>query len=133
MTAPPKTAKISPGSRAASGARAEDAVAEYLKALGIEIVGRIVRVGRLESDSVARDGDTILVIEVRTRGTGALQSAFGSIGHEKRTRIRRAGDRLWNRRYCRDESVSRMRFDAASVVLATNGDAPVIDYAPAAF
>ena len=115
------------------GQRSPSGLVAHLESQGYRIVGRNVRVGRLEIDIVARDGDTILVIEVRTRGTGALQSAFGSIGHEKRTRIRRAGERLWNRRYCRDESVSRMRFDAASVVLATNGDAPVIDYAPAAF
>ncbi|NRA35631.1 MAG: YraN family protein [Polyangiaceae bacterium] len=133
MTAPPRTAKTRAGLRADLGSRAEDAVADYLQALGIEIVERNLRVGRLEIDIVARDGDTILVVEVRTRGAGALQTAFGSIGHEKRTRIRRAGERLWNRRYSRDAAVARMRFDAASVVLPPNGDAPIVEYAPAAF
>jgi hypothetical protein len=47
-------------------------------------------------------------------------------------RIRRAGERLWQRRYKNDASAERMRFDAASVTFDETGNAQV-EYAEAAF
>jgi len=73
----------------------------------------------------------VVVVEVRTRGAGAWTSGFGSIDSAKRARIRRAGERLWRARYKNDESVDRLRFDAASVRFE-NGEA-VIEYVRAAF
>ncbi len=81
---------------------------------------------------VARDGATIMVVEVRTRGSRAWTSGFGSIDWAKRQRIRRAGERLWQRRYRHDASASRLRFDAASVRFEAD-DVVVVDYVPAAF
>jgi Holliday junction resolvase-like predicted endonuclease len=80
---------------------------------------------------VVRSGPLIVVVEVRTRGPGAWTTGLGSIDTAKRRRIRRAGERLWQRRYQSDASVERMRFDVASVVLG--GDEPVIEYVEAAF
>lgn len=80
---------------------------------------------------VARLGELVVVVEVRTRGAGAWTTAFGSIDSRKRRRIRLAGQRLWERRYRNDHSVKRLRFDAASVCL--DGDVPLIEYVPAAF
>lgn len=80
---------------------------------------------------MARHGATVIVVEVRTRGSGAWTSGFGSIDHAKRQRIRRAGERLWQRRYRHDESAARLRFDAASVRF--EDERAVVDYAPAAF
>jgi hypothetical protein len=42
-----------------------------------------------------------------------------------------AGERLWDRRYAKDVSAERLRFDAASVTFE-NGVAQV-EYAPGAF
>jgi len=80
---------------------------------------------------VARRGDLVVVVEVRSRGSGAWTSGFGSIDGKKRYRIRLAGQRLWQRRYRNDLSVKRLRFDAASVVFGAAG--PVIEYVEAAF
>ncbi len=87
--------------------------------------------GRLEIDIVARRGDVVAVVEVRTRGQGAWTTGFGSIDEKKRARVRRAGERLWQRRYRSDESVARMRFDAAAVTWV-DGEATV-EYVVAAF
>jgi putative endonuclease len=114
------------------GGAAERAVASWLSQHGFVIVATNLRVGRLELDVVARRGTVIVVVEVRTRGSGAWTSAFGSIDSRKRQRIRRAGERLWQRRYQKDESVERMRFDAASVTFDANGSAQ-IEYVEAAF
>jgi putative endonuclease len=113
------------------GRRAEAAVVRYLQDQRYQIVGTNLRLGHLELDIVARWETTLVVVEVRTRGAGAWTTAFGSIDTKKRQRIRRAGERLWQRRYKSDPSVERMRFDAASVTFEA-GEAR-IDYVIAAF
>jgi putative endonuclease len=111
--------------------QAEAAAADYLERLGYAIVGRNLRLGRLELDLVARDGRTIVVVEVRTRSEKAFTTAFGSIDRAKRQRIRRAGERLWRDRYRHDPSVDHLRFDAASVTF--DGGTTEVSYCPAAF
>jgi putative endonuclease len=122
---------LSPSEAARRGSAAELAVVGFLQERGWEIVATNLRVGRLELDVVARDGAVIAVVEVRSRGAGAWTSGLGSIDRQKRERIRRAGERLWNRRYKSDTSVEHLRFDAASVTFEDGQ--PVIEYVPAAF
>jgi putative endonuclease len=117
--------------RARLGQRAEEAVARYLEAAGFAILGRNVRLGRLELDIVARRAELVAVVEVRTRGAGAWTTGLGSLSRAKRERIRRAGQRLWRDRFKGDPSVERLRFDAASVRF--DGAHADIDYVVAAF
>ncbi|HEY3498894.1 MAG TPA: YraN family protein [Polyangiaceae bacterium] len=118
-------------SRSELGARAETLVAEWLARQGYAIVARNLRVGELEIDIVARRGPVVAVVEVRTRGPSARTTAFGSIDRGKRLRLRRAGERLWQRRYQKDKSVERLRFDVAAVDLGASP--PSIEYVIAAF
>ena len=118
-------------SNARRGQAAESLVAEYLVERGFQIIARNLRLGHLELDIVARQGDLVAVVEVRERGPGAWTTGLSSIGARKRLRVRRAGERLWRRRFLRDPSVSRMRFDAASVERSPQGARVV--YVPAAF
>lgn len=92
------------------------------------ILGTNVRLGRLELDVVAKDGDTVVVVEVRTRGPGAWQTGLESIARTKAKRVRTAGERLWRQRFERDPSVNRMRFDVAVVTYDSDGR-PEIEYA----
>lgn len=115
-----------------AGSAAELLVVDYLVGRGLEIVATNLRLGRLELDVVARDDRVIVVVEVRTRGSGAWTTGFGSMDRKKRERVRRAGERLWRDRYAKDRSVDRMRFDAASVTYDANGLAK-IEYVVAAF
>lgn len=101
--------------RGAIGLRAELAVADYLWVRGFELLGHNVRLGSLELDLVARQGALVAVVEVRTRGRTALESAFGSIGPRKRARLQRAVGRLWRERLERMGGVERVRIDAAAV------------------
>jgi putative endonuclease len=118
--------------RAALGARAEEAVADWLEARGVEVVGTNVRVGKLEVDLVVREGPVIAIVEVRTRGAGSWQRAFDSIDARKRERLRRAGRALWQNRFAKDSRAERMRFDAASVTFEPDGGVHV-EWAKAAF
>jgi putative endonuclease len=119
-------------SRATLGAAAEDAVADYLRARGLDVIARNVRVGRLEIDLIARDGPVIVIVEVRTRGPSSYQRAFDSIDARKRARIRRAGESLWRTRFASNKSLERMRFDVASVTFTPDGE-PVVEHVRAAF
>jgi putative endonuclease len=87
-----------------------------------------VRVGRLELDVVAREADTVVVVEVRTRGATAWQTGMASVVGMKSRRVRAAGERLWRQRFQRDLRVNRMRFDVAVVTFGARGDA-LIEYA----
>lgn len=113
------------------GRAAERAVAQWLRAQGFQIVALNLRVGRYELDVVARRGRLVVVVEVRTRGRKAWTRPFGSIDEAKRRRIRRAGEWLWQRRYQRDDTVDRLRFDAASVRF--HRGVTTVEYVPAAF
>lgn len=99
---------------------------------GFEIVALNLRLQYLELDVVARRGELVVIVEVRSRGRGAWTSGFGSLNGRKQHRVRLAGQRLWERRYRRDESVKRLRFDAASVEFSPQGTT-TIEYVEAAF
>jgi putative endonuclease len=103
-----------------------------LLAAGLVLVGRNVRVGRLEIDIVAREGVVIVVVEVRSRGTGAWVRAMDTVDWKKRARVRKAGEALWRKRYQSDASVERMRFDIVTVSFGEDGEAHA-EHARAAF
>ena len=87
-----------------------------------------MRLGRLELDIVAREGDTVVIVEVRTRGAGAWQTGMESVARAKTKRVRAAGERLWRQKFEGDSSVNRMRFDVAVVSYDARGEA-LIEYA----
>jgi putative endonuclease len=93
--------------------------------LGVEVLDRNVRVGRLEIDLVAREGRVVALVEVRTRGAGSWQRPLDSIDAKKRARLVAAGERLWRERFREDPRVDRLRFDAATVTFDDDGAASV--------
>jgi putative endonuclease len=107
-------------------------VASDLSRQGLSVLATNLRLGRLELDVVARDGDTVIVVEVRHRGAGAWQTGLQSIVPAKAKRVRAAGERLWRERFLHDERVNRMRFDVAVVSFEANGEAR-IEYAHGVF
>lgn len=65
----------------------ESRAADYLEQHGLAIVARGHRCRLGELDLVCRDGNHLVIVEVRARGTGSLYSAVESIGPKKRRRI----------------------------------------------
>lgn len=114
-----------------SGGRAEEAVCAHLAARGVTVLATNVRVSREELDIVARDGELILIVEVRTRGAGAYARAFASIGWRKRKHIVDAATVLWTTRLSKMPGVERVRFDVAGVTF--DGDAAEVEYVKGAF
>ncbi len=72
---------------AAAGARAEAMAAEFLVARGLTIVARNFRIRRGEIDLIARDGDTLVFVEVRLRRNSAFGGAAASITSAKSARL----------------------------------------------
>lgn len=114
------------------GRRAEDAAVSFLLNDGYVILGRNVRVSRLEIDVIARLGPVVAVVEVRTRGAGAWVKALDSLDWKKRARVRKAGEVLWRKRFKNDRSLERMRFDVVSVTFGADG-ASAVEHVKAAF
>jgi len=108
-------------------------VARWLEARGYRVVGRNVRVGRLELDLIARRGRLVVVCEVRCRTDDRIASPAETIDRAKVARVRRAAA-LWMHTQPRSLREGELRFDAASVVLRTpEGGEPRVEYFEDAF
>jgi putative endonuclease len=81
-----------PPARAAAGARAEALAAQFLVARGLTIVTRNFRARRGEIDLIARDGDTLVFVEVRLRRSQAFGGAGASITAAKCARLAAAAN-----------------------------------------
>lgn len=96
---------------------AESLACAHLEAAGLVVLGRNVRVGRLEIDVLARERDLVVLVEVRHRGRTAYVGGLGSVDAGKRGKLRRAAERLWRERFHADPSVRALRFDVVAVTL----------------
>ncbi|MGI9017675.1 MAG: YraN family protein [Euzebya sp.] len=75
------------------GATGEELAAKHVTDQGLEVLDRNWRTSvegvRGELDLVVRDGETVALIEVRTRRSHIAGSAAESVGSDKRRRLRR--------------------------------------------
>src|SRR5690625_3166338 len=74
--------------RQALGGRGEDLAAAFLEDAGLVIIERNFRCPRGELDIIARDGETAVFVEVKTRRTAALGSPLEAVTRTKLARIR---------------------------------------------
>lgn len=99
----------------ALGRRGEDLAHRYLKQHGYKIVARNWRLpsGDGEADLIAWDGETLVIVEVKTRASGAFGPPERAIGEEKVLGLARIA-RAWTR-YAKP---ARVRADVVAVVLS---------------
>ncbi|TJZ78887.1 YraN family protein [Chitiniphilus eburneus] len=69
------------------GAAAETQAADYLTRHGLKIVARNWRCRQGEIDLIARDGDTLVFVEVRARADARFGGAAASITAAKQARV----------------------------------------------
>jgi putative endonuclease len=69
----------------ATGRRGEDLAHRFLRDKGYQIVARNYRLasGRAEADLIARDGEDLVIVEVKTRETDAYGPPDRAVGTEK--------------------------------------------------
>ena len=107
------------------GRRGEAAAARYLEHLGYEVLDMNWQCPAGEADIVARDADSIVFCEVKTRSS--IEKGFPSeaVNEEKRARYEKIA--LW---YLRDCSLTdmRVRFDVIALVAVADDRALIKHY-----
>jgi putative endonuclease len=121
--------------RQRTGQRAEELVARRLAATGWEIVERNARTRYGELDIVARDGRTLVFVEVKAGREGA---AFGperpilAVDARKQRRVRRLAT-AWMAERRGLPRYEEIRFDAVGVTYDRTGRVTDVEHIPNAF
>ena len=110
------------------GRRGEDLAAGHLESLGYKLAARnhVNQLGEL--DLVALDGETVVVVEVKSRGR-AGRPPSEAVNMRKRRKLIQVASLFLKLKRWQDRPV---RFDVVEVV-APPGAAPVINHIPRAF
>ncbi|WP_418959379.1 YraN family protein [Streptomyces tritici] len=111
----------------ALGRYGEGLAARRLTETGMTVIARNWRCGRYgEIDIVARDGDTIVLCEVKTRRQGAYEHPMAAVTPSKAARLKRLAD-CWLHRHG-GAPPGGVRIDLVGVVLPHRG-APALTHA----
>ena len=102
------------------GMRGEDAAARYLCKLGYDILERNWKCPAGEADIIARDGDTIVFIEVKTRTGISKGFPAEAVNAEKRSRYEKIA--AWYLSDCDDVDVP-VRFDVVALLVVSSSRA----------
>lgn len=114
-----------------TGIWGEQKAEDFLKSRGYKILGRRVRIGdRDEIDLVARDGEILVFVEVKTRNTQAFGRPFAAVDKGKRHVMSRAAVRYLQKIKCQNVN---FRFDVVEVVGNKEASEPVINHVENAF
>jgi putative endonuclease len=111
------------------GKSGEDAACDELRRRGYAILARRFRTRTGELDIIARDGQTLVFIEVKARTTSRYGTAGEAVTFQKRRRLTRMAEEFLLR-----SRLSRVpcRFDVVAVQWPPQGG-PSIEVFPAAF
>jgi len=102
----------------ALGRYGEEVAARHLESDGFVVIERNWRCDQGEIDIVARDGDVLVICEVKTRSSTRYGSPFEAVTERKLHRLERLG-----MRWMREHGVRphRMRVDIVSVLRPPTG------------
>ena len=114
--------------RAAIGTAAEQSAARYLEGLGMRIVELDVRLPGGQVDVVARDGDCLVIVEVKARSSDAFGRPAEAVDVRNRTRLRRLAGEY---RQAHPGLGRRVRIDVVAVDLDRAGRAAAMEHIPA--
>jgi putative endonuclease len=102
------------------GAAGEDLACEYLRRQAFVILERNYRCRAGEIDVVARDGETLVFVEVKERADASHGGAIEAVTGAKRRKVIRAAQ-LWASAH--RESETQMRFDVVAIDQEPEGPA----------
>lgn len=100
------------------GSEGERIALDHLRSEGYEVLATNWRSGRDEIDIVARSGRTLVVVEVKTRGTDRFGEPFEAVGPAKQRKLSRAAEALLDSMPPEELEV---RFDVIGIVLEQDG------------
>jgi putative endonuclease len=110
------------------GLLGEDLAVNALTARGYRVVARNHKIHGHEIDVIARDGETLVFVEVKTRSNRDYGKPLEAIGYKRVKRLRKAAELYLAREKIKGVSV---RFDAVSVEMY--GGKPVVEVVRNAF
>ena len=110
------------GRNAAVGRYGEDVAARYLTERGMVVLERNWRCSEGEIDIVARDGDTLVICEVKTRSSLAYGHPSEAVSPRKLRRLRALAS-SWL--VARGVHAPQVRIDVVSVMASSVGAAEV--------
>jgi len=113
--------------RTALGRYGEEVAARHLTELGMTLLERNWRCDLGELDIVARCGDVLVVVEVKTRATQTFGSPIEGVTPSKALRLRRLAAR-WLAEH--PVTPAEVRIDVIGVLLPSRG-APQLDHVQA--
>jgi len=97
----------------------------------LKILGRRVRVGKHdELDLLARSGELLVIIEVKTRATEGMRPARDAVDRQKQWKLNRAAVRYAKHLDPKPEGI---RFDIVEVIGTPKADNVTIRHHPGAF
>jgi putative endonuclease len=108
----------------AVGRYGEDLAVRHLTKAGLAVLERNWRCPAGEIDIVAREGDALVVCEVKTRSGPAFGTPLDAVSAAKAARLRRLAALWLTERRLR---VSQVRFDVVGVTRAAGGE-PVVQH-----
>jgi putative endonuclease len=109
------------------GKKGEDIAAQYLTEKGYKILEKNWRFSHNEIDLIAKDGEELVVVEVKTRQSNALIEPEMAVTRDKQRHIIRSANA-----YVRSKRMNvNIRFDIISILIAD--EKPVINHIPDAF
>jgi len=100
------------------GKKGEDLAIAHLESKGYRILERNWRWGKEEIDIIARDGNFLVVVEVKTRSSNVFAEPEASVTKQKQKILVRAANAYVNYHRQRGE----VRFDIISILIRPEGE-----------
>ena len=99
--------------------KAGEAIAvEHLEGKGYRILERNWRLGKEEIDIIARDGNFVVIVEVKTRTSNVFAEPEASVTKSKQRILVRAANAYVNYR----RQYGEVRFDIISIIIRAEGE-----------
>lgn len=112
------------------GNRGERAAAKYLRRQGLRILARQAETRWGELDLIARDGDTIVFVEVKTRRSQSANHPSEAVDRQKQTNLTKAALYWLKRKGLLEHSA---RFDVVTLIWPDEKNEPEIEHFVSAF
>ena len=95
------------------GLLGEARAARFARSQGMRIVKRRYRTAHGEIDLIAKDGDTVIFIEVKSRPRGRIGEGSAAVNREKQRHLRWAAEK-----YLQSHPAFSVRFDVIEISAA---------------
>jgi putative endonuclease len=102
------------------GAQGEELACAYLRDQGVEVIERNWKCQAGEADVIAREGDDLVFMEVKTRTSNSSGFPEEAVDRKKRRRYEKIAMEYL---FSHDLPSARVRFDVLALLLSTNGKA----------